>query len=95
MGEIATRINQDLAKFCDLLGEADQAQEWLADGSPTPQQWLTARFGLDPAYGRRLVGLAWRLADLPELRKRFGVGELSLDAVEALSDVATAIPSSS
>lgn len=89
MGEVATRINRELASFCELLVEADRAQEWLADGSPTPQQWLTARFGLDAGYGRRLVRLGRRLADLPELRKRFAVGELSLDMVEILSEVAT------
>ena len=83
---MATRINRDLAEFCQLLGEADRAQDWLADGSPSPQQWLTARFGLDPAYGRRLVRIARRLTDLPGLRKRFAVGELSLDAVEILSE---------
>lgn len=86
---MASRINRELATFCELLVEADRAQEWLADGSPTPQQWLTARFGLDPAYGRRLVRLARRLDGLPELSKRFGTGEISLDAVELLSEVAT------
>jgi hypothetical protein len=89
MGEVASRINSELARFCELLVEADRTQEWLADGSPTPQQWLTARFGLDPAYGRRLFRIARRLEELPELRKRFAAGELSLDAVDVLSEVAT------
>ena len=91
MGEVAARINRELAEFCALLVEADRAQEWLADGSPTPQQWLMARFGLDPAYGRRLVRLARRLAELPELSKRFAAGELSLDATDLLSEVATPV----
>ncbi|HXV71912.1 MAG TPA: hypothetical protein VEB69_10990 [Acidimicrobiia bacterium] len=66
----------------------------LADGSPSPQQWLTARFGTDSRMGRRLTRLARRLEDLPELRKRFAVGELSLDVVELLSEVATPRPNS-
>lgn len=89
MDEVAARINRDLASFCDLLAVADRAQEWLADGSPSAQQWLTARFGMDPRHGRRLVRLAHRLEDLPELRKRFGVGDLSLDEVDMLAEVAT------
>lgn len=89
MGQVATRINRELAQFCELLSEADKAQEWLADGSPTPQQWLNARFGIDPKQGRRLVRLANRLEDLPKLRKRFAVGDLSLDEVDTLAEVAT------
>lgn len=90
MGPIATRINTDLAEFCELLGEADHAQEWLADGSPSVVQWLNARFGIEEYFGRRLWRLAKRLRDLPELSKRFAAGELSLDAVDLLSEVATA-----
>jgi hypothetical protein len=55
MGRVATRINQEFATLCELLLEADRAQEWLADGSPTPQQWLVARYGIDPKMGRRLT----------------------------------------
>jgi hypothetical protein len=89
MAACATRINSELAPFCELLIEADRNQAWLADGSPNPGQWLTAQFGLDPTYGRRLVRIAHRLDDLPALHKRFSAGELSLDAVEILSEVAT------
>lgn len=89
MAQIAATINAELGRFCELLIEADRAQEWLADGSPDPAQWLTARFGFDPAYGRRLVRIARRLEPLPELRKRFTRGELSVDAVDVLSEVAT------
>lgn len=89
MAPIATRINRDYAAFCELLVEADHAQEWLADGSPSIVQWLSARFGIQESFGRRLAKLAKRLQDLPELTKRFATGELSFDAVELLSEVAT------
>jgi hypothetical protein len=90
MASIAARINRDYAVFCELLAEADQSQEWLADGSPSIVQWLSARFGIQESFGRRLAKLAKRLQDLPELSKRFDTGELSFDAVELLSEVATA-----
>lgn len=89
MVAVATEINSRLARFCELILEADRSQEWLADGSPDPGQWLTARFGLDPAYGRRLVRIARRLDDLPQMQRRFATGGLSLDAVDVLSEVAT------
>lgn len=88
MAAVAIEINSGLARFCELLLDADRSQEWLADGSPDPGQWLTARFGLDPVYGRRLVRIARRLESLPEIRKRFATGELTLDAVDILSGAA-------
>lgn len=89
MAPIAARINSDYAKFCELLAEADQAQEWLGDGSPNIVQGLGARFGIQESFARRLSNLAKRLQDLPELSKRFAAGELSLDAVDLLAEVAT------
>jgi len=52
-------------------------------------QWLTARYGIEPLFGRRLVKVAHRLQDLPALRERFASGGLSFDAVEVLSEFAT------
>lgn len=89
MAPIANRINSSYAEFCELLSEADGSQEWLADGSPNVVQWLNARFGIEESFGRRLWRVARRLRDLPELEKRFATGELSLDAVDLLSEVAT------
>lgn len=89
MAPIAARINAEYVEFCRLPVDADRAQEWLADGAPNVAQWLTARFGFDERFGRRLSRLAKRLEDLPELMKRFAAGELSLDAVDMLAEVAT------
>jgi len=89
MAPIASQINAGYAELCRLLMEADQAQEWLADGSPNVAQWLGARFGFDERFGRRLDRLAKRLDVLPELMHRFASGELSIDAVDLLSELAT------
>jgi hypothetical protein len=89
MARVAGRLNAALAEFCELLVEADRAQEWLADGAPNVVQWLTARFGIEAGFGRHLTRLSHRLDSLPELSKRFAAGELSLDAVELLAEVAT------
>ena len=84
-GEVAA----GLARACDLIVEADRGQEFLADGAPNMAQWLTARFGVEASFGRRLVKVAHRLQDLPTLRDRFASGGLSFDAVEVLSEFAT------
>ena len=89
MARVAGRLNAALAEFCELLVEADRAQGWLADGAPNVVQWLTARFGIEAGFGRHLTRLSHRLDSLPELSKRFAAGELSLDAVELLAEVAT------
>lgn len=89
MKSVARRINESYAEFVDLLAEADVAQEWLADGSPDVTQWLNARFGISPKLGRRLHQVSKRVQDLPELRNRFASGELSLDLVDLISEVAT------
>lgn len=89
MQAIATEINRRYANFIELLSEADQDQQWLADGSPNVTQWLIAQFDISPRLGRRLNRIAKRLRDLPELRKRFAAGSLTLDSVDILSEVAT------
>ena len=83
------RLSGELAAICDLIVKADVGQEFLADGSPTMTQWLSARFGIDPSFGRRLVKVAHRLQDLPVLKARFASGALSFHAVELLSEMAT------
>lgn len=91
MRTVSRRINESYAEFVDLLAAADVAQEWLADGSPDVTQWLNARFGISPKQGRRLYQISKRLRDLPEMRKRFATGELSLDFVDLISEVATPV----
>ena len=78
------------ARVCELIGEADHRQQFLADGSPNVVQWLSARFSIRHCTARQLVNVARRLKDLPELSARFASGELSLDQTDAISGMATA-----
>jgi hypothetical protein len=78
-----------LAEVCDLLLVVDHRQQFLADGSPDPVQWLSARFGLSHPTARLLVDTSRRLVDLPRLRAEFSSGELSFDQVETISRMAT------
>jgi Domain of unknown function (DUF222) len=78
-----------LAAACEWILEADRAQLFLADGSRSLPEWLSARFGWRHATAAQLVRVARRLEDLPVLRSRFAAGELSLDQVDAISKLAT------
>ena len=89
LAKVFAGINTGLADACELIADADIGQEFLADGSPHMVQWLTARFGIEAEFGRRLVTLAHRLESLPELRHRFSSGRFTLAAVEILAEVAT------
>ncbi|MCZ6456786.1 MAG: DUF222 domain-containing protein, partial [Actinobacteria bacterium] len=78
------------ARVCQLVGEADRRQQFLADGSPNLVQWLSARFSIRHPTAAQLVSVARRLEELPVLSARFGAGDLSLDQVDAISRMATA-----
>ena len=89
LADVLGGVSAGLAEACDLIVVADRGQEFLADGAPTMTQWLSARFGIDPSFGRRLVNVAHRLEDLPSLQARFASGAVSFHTVELLSEMAT------
>ncbi len=78
------------ARVCELVAEVDRRQQFLADGSRTLTDWLSARFLIRHKTARQLVSVARRLEDLPLLSQRFAAGEFSLDQVDAISRMATA-----
>jgi len=78
------------ARICELVAEVDRRQQFLADGSRSLTDWLSARFSIRHKTARQLVSVARRLSDLPELSERFAAGEFSLDQVDAISRMATA-----
>jgi hypothetical protein len=78
-----------LARVCDLIGEVDVRQSWMADGARSLTDWVAARLRVRHSSAAQLVVVARRLVDLPVLRERFSAGELSLDQVDAISRVAT------
>ncbi|MEE9177724.1 MAG: DUF222 domain-containing protein, partial [Acidimicrobiia bacterium] len=77
------------ARVCELVAEVDRRQQFLADGSRSVTDWLSARFSIRHKTARQLVAVARRLCDLPVLAERFACGDLSLDQVDAISRMAT------
>lgn len=78
------------AQLCDLIQAADVAQVWMGDGARSLEEWVGLKLGIRLSSARRLVAVARRLADLPLLSARFACGDLSLDQVDAISQMVTA-----
>lgn len=78
-----------LARVCELIAEVDKRQSWMADGATSLTDWVAARLRIRHNTSTRLVAIARRLIDLPLIAERFADGDLSLDQVDALSEMAT------
>lgn len=78
-----------LARVCDLIAIVDQRQSWMADGATSLTDWVAAKLRVRHKTARRLVTVSRRLVDLPILSERFAAGDLSLDQVDAISEMAT------
>lgn len=72
------------AQLCDLIRAADSAEVWMGDVARSSSEWVLVRLGVRFATARRLLAVARRLGDLPQLSVRFACGDLSLDQVEAM-----------
>jgi hypothetical protein len=79
-----------LARICELIGEVDVRQSWMADGARSLVDWVATRLRVRHESAAQLVNVSRRLTDLPLLSERFGEGGLSLDQVDAISRIATA-----
>lgn len=78
------------ARVCELIAVVDQRQSWMADGARTLSDWVAAKLRIRNKTAVQLVAISRRLVDLPLLTQHFASGELSIDQVDALSDIATA-----
>ncbi|HWB88405.1 MAG TPA: DUF222 domain-containing protein, partial [Acidimicrobiia bacterium] len=90
MDHFAGLTSAGLARVCELIGEVDVRQSWMADGARSLVDWVTARLRIRHDTAAQLVGVARRLTDLPVLSARFADGSLTLDQVDAISRIATA-----
>ncbi len=100
----AARSNEEIAEELDLafrqraaaegkivvlLGEADRRQVYRDDGATSVESWAVERFGVSTPTARALTRVGEKAWDLPHLVGSLCAGELSLDKVRAVADVAT------
>jgi Domain of unknown function (DUF222)/HNH endonuclease len=76
-------------KIVVLLGEVDRRQVYRDDGATSTETWATERFGISTPTARALTRLGETAWDLPRLVESLCAGDLSLDKVRAVADVAT------
>jgi Domain of unknown function (DUF222)/HNH endonuclease len=76
-------------KIVVLMGEVDRRQMYRDDGATSVESWATERFGVSTPTARALTCLGEKAWDMPHLVGSLCAGELSLDKVRAVADVAT------
>ncbi len=91
-GQIVRRSGQISALHREQLAdiaEFDRAEGWRGDGAVSMVAWVTGQCGVSTSTARQWVRSATRLESLPCLASALASGELSLDLVEPLAEVAT------
>jgi len=71
------------------LGEAARRQAYRDDGATSVEPWAAERFGISIPTARALTHVGEKAWDLPHLVGSLCTGEVSLDKVRAVADVAT------
>jgi hypothetical protein len=71
------------------IAELDRSEAWRGDGAVSLTAWVTSHCRVSTTTARQWVTAAARLESLPCLGEGLGSGELSLDLVGTLAEVAT------
>ena len=72
-----------------LLGEVSRRQAYRDEGATSTEPWAVERFGVSTPSARALSHVGEKAWDLPHLVGSLCAGEVSLDKVRAVADVAT------
>jgi hypothetical protein len=83
------RIAADEGEIIAILGEVDRCQSFRDEGATSTESWVVHRYGVSPATARAYTRAAKKAWDIPHLVGSLCAGDLSLDKVRALADVAT------
>ena len=76
-------------KIVVSLGEIARRQAYRDEGATSPETWVVERFGVSTPTARALTHVGEKAWDIPHLVGSLCAGELSLDKVRAVADVAT------
>jgi hypothetical protein len=78
-----------LGRFVVRLGEVERRQSFQDDGATSAAAWTAERFGVSAATARAYVQVGAKAPDIPHLVGSMVAGEVSLDKVRAVAEVAT------
>jgi hypothetical protein len=83
------RLSALLREQLSDIAEFDAAEAWRGDGATSMVTWLADRCRVSTATARQWAAPAAKLASLPALSDALATGELSLDVVGPLAEVAS------
>jgi Domain of unknown function (DUF222)/HNH endonuclease len=83
------RIAAEEGEVVALFGEADRRQSYRDEGATSTETWAAERFGVSTTTARAYTRLGEKAWDLPHLMGSLCAGDVSLDKVRAVADVAT------
>ena len=72
------------------LGELGRRAAFVDEGATSSESWAAERFGISGPTARALTRVGEKAAELPHLVGALGEGDISLDKVRALAEVACA-----
>ena len=72
-----------------LMGEASRRQTYRDEGATSAENWAAERFGVSTTTARAYTRLGEKAGDIPHLMESLCAGDVSLDKVRAVADVAT------
>jgi hypothetical protein len=71
------------------LGEVEESQSYRDEGATSTEAWTAERFGVSTATARAYTRVGAKAQAIPHLIRSLRAGEVSLDKVRAVADVAT------
>ena len=83
------RMKAAQGEIVAALGEVDRCQDYRDEGATSVESWVVQRYGLSVASARGLVQPAKVAWDIPHVVGALYAGDISLDKVRAVADVAT------
>jgi hypothetical protein len=83
------RMKAAQGEIVAALGEVDRGQDYRDEGATSVETWVVQRYGLSVASARGLVQPAKVAWDIPHVVGALYAGDISLDKLRAVAEVAT------
>ena len=85
LAEVAGHLNVQHARLVEVVADAQRDGSWQGHRIHTPAQWLTIHVGVSSAQARKVMTIAARVGEFPQLMSVFRRGGLSLDQVHEVA----------
>jgi hypothetical protein len=76
-------------RIVEKLGDAGRQEAFRDDGATSTRSWLVERYGRSTSTARTLANVGEKAWDIPQFVGSLSTGDISLDKVRAVADVAT------